>query len=173
MADRVADRNPDEPAFAERVCLGEIAGAHGIKGVVRVRSFTAEPADIAAYGTLTDASGEKEFELKMTGTSKPHLLAEIPGINDRDAAEAILEHKEMLGSYHHSIFYIQEYINKPMRDIRTFVVGGETICAIYRDSAHWITNTARGGKSSVCPLTPELNDISVRAAKRPVAMAWS
>lgn len=89
MADRVADRNPDEPSFADRVCLGEIAGAHGIKGVVRVRSFTAEPADIAAYGTLTDASGEQEFELKMTGMSKSHFLAEIPGIGDRDAAAAL------------------------------------------------------------------------------------
>jgi 16S rRNA processing protein RimM len=85
----MALRDRDEPSFAERVCLGEIAGAHGVKGVVRVRSFTAEPADIAAYGTLTDASGEKEFELKMTGTSKSHLLAEIPGINDRDAAAAL------------------------------------------------------------------------------------
>ncbi len=99
--------------------------------------------------------------LKPAVGSWGRLLSKI---NDRDAAEAILEHKEVLGSYHHSIFYIQEYINKPMRDIRTFVVGGETICAIYRDSEHWITNTARGGKSSVCPLTAELNDISVRAA---------
>jgi [lysine-biosynthesis-protein LysW]--L-2-aminoadipate ligase len=55
-------------------------------------------------------------------------------------------------------------VNKPQRDIRAFVVGGETICAIYRDSAHWITNTARGGKSTNCPVTPELNEICVRAA---------
>ena len=70
----------------------------------------------------------------------------------------------MLGSYHHSIFYVQEYIQKPGRDICAFVVGDETICAIYRDSAHWITNTARGGKASNCPVTPELNDMCVRAA---------
>ena len=88
----------------------------------------------------------------------------ISKVNDREAAEAILEHKEVLGSYHHSIFYIQEYIQKPGRDIRAFVVGDETICAIYRDSAHWITNTARGGKASNCPVTPELNDMCVRAA---------
>jgi [lysine-biosynthesis-protein LysW]--L-2-aminoadipate ligase len=86
-------------------------------------------------------------------------------INDRDAAEAILEHKETLGSYHHAIFYIQEYVQKPERDIRAFVVGDETICAIYRDSAHWITNTARGGKSSNCPVTPDLNAICVAAAR--------
>jgi [lysine-biosynthesis-protein LysW]--L-2-aminoadipate ligase len=85
-------------------------------------------------------------------------------VNDREAAETILEHKQILGSYHHSIYYIQEYIDKPDRDIRAFVVGGETICAIYRTSSHWITNTARGGQASNCPVTPELNALSVAAA---------
>ena len=89
----------------------------------------------------------------------------ISKLNDREAAEAVLEHKEVLGTYHHSIFYIQEYVNKPGRDIRAFVVGDETICAIYRDSKHWITNTARGGVASNCPVTPELNDLCVRAAR--------
>jgi [lysine-biosynthesis-protein LysW]--L-2-aminoadipate ligase len=100
--------------------------------------------------------------LKPAVGSWGRLLSKL---NDREAAEAVLEHKEVLGTYHHSIFYIQEYIQKPMRDIRAFVVGDETICAIYRDSEHWITNTARGGKSSNCPVTPALNDLCVRAAK--------
>ncbi len=100
--------------------------------------------------------------LKPAVGSWGRLLSKI---NDREAAEAILEHKEVLGSYHHSIFYIQEYIHKPLRDIRAFVVGDETIAAIYRTSEHWITNTARGGKASNCPVTPELNDLCVRAAK--------
>lgn len=86
-------------------------------------------------------------------------------VNDREAAEAILEHKEILGSYHHSIFYIQEYIDKPARDIRSFVVGDETVAAIYRISDHWITNTARGGRAENCPVTPEINDLSLAAAK--------
>jgi [lysine-biosynthesis-protein LysW]--L-2-aminoadipate ligase len=91
----------------------------------------------------------------------------ISKVNDRECAEAVLEHKTVLGSYHHSIFYIQEYIPKPQRDIRTFVVGDETICGIYRTSEHWITNTARGGQASNCPITPELDAIS-RAAARAV-----
>lgn len=99
--------------------------------------------------------------LKPAVGSWGRLLSKI---NDREAAEAILEHKSVLGTYHHSIFYIQDYSNKPMRDIRAFVIGGETVAAIYRDSEHWITNTARGGKSSVCEITPELNDLCVRAA---------
>jgi [lysine-biosynthesis-protein LysW]--L-2-aminoadipate ligase len=90
------------------------------------------------------------------------LLARV---NDRDAAEAILEHKVTLGSFHHGAFYIQEFVNKPGRDIRSFVVGDETICAIYRDSPHWITNTARGGAASNCPVTDELNELSKAAAR--------
>ncbi len=86
-------------------------------------------------------------------------------INDRDAAETVLQHKSTLGSYIHSIYYIQEYIKKPGRDIRSFVVGDQTICAIYRNAEHWITNTARGGKASNCPITPEIDNLSRAAAK--------
>jgi [lysine-biosynthesis-protein LysW]---L-2-aminoadipate ligase len=100
--------------------------------------------------------------LKPAVGSWGRLLARI---NDRDAAEAILEHKVTLGSFHHGAFYIQEYVNKPGRDIRSFVVGDETICAIYRTSPHWITNTARGGQATNCPVTPELDEISRRAAQ--------
>lgn len=89
----------------------------------------------------------------------------VSKINDRDAAEAVIQHKATLGNYIHSIFYIQEYIHKPGRDIRAFVVGDETICAIYRSSAHWITNTARGGQASNCPVTPELDQLSLAAAR--------
>jgi len=89
----------------------------------------------------------------------------ISRVNDRDAAESILEHKDVLGTYIHSIYYIQEYVPKPGRDIRAFVVGDETIGAIYRYSEHWITNTARGGKATKCEVTPELNDLCVRAAR--------
>ncbi|HML39477.1 MAG TPA: lysine biosynthesis protein LysX [Bellilinea sp.] len=90
------------------------------------------------------------------------LLAKI---NDRDAAEAVLEHKSTLGSYQHSIFYIQEFIEKPGRDIRIAVLDNEPKCAIYRSSSHWITNTARGGDGEVCPITPELGELCVRASK--------
>jgi len=100
--------------------------------------------------------------LKPAVGSWGRLLSKV---NDREAAEAILEHKETLGSYHHSIFYIQEYIRKPKRDIRAFVIGGETVGAIYRYAEHWITNTARGGQATGCPVTPELNKICVAAAK--------
>lgn len=99
--------------------------------------------------------------LKPAVGSWGRLLAKV---NDREAAEAILEHKSTLGSYQHSIFYIQQYIDKPGSDIRTFVVGDETICGITRHSAHWITNTARGGQAENCLITPEIDRLSVAAA---------
>lgn len=100
--------------------------------------------------------------LKPAVGSWGRLLAKI---NDREAAEAVLEHKETLGSYHHSIFYVQEYIDKPGADMRTFVIGDETICGITRRSAHWITNTARGGEAENCPITGEIDLLSRAAAQ--------
>jgi [lysine-biosynthesis-protein LysW]--L-2-aminoadipate ligase len=89
----------------------------------------------------------------------------IARANDRDAAEAIVEHRATLGSPAHSIFYVQEHVAKPGRDIRSFVVGDQTICAIARASDHWITNTARGARASNCPLTPEIDELSRTAAR--------
>ena len=88
----------------------------------------------------------------------------VSRLNDRDAAEAVLEHKRALGSAADSVYYIQEHIDKPGRDIRSFVVGDETICAIHRESEHWITNTARGGRATNCPMTGELDRLSRAAA---------
>ncbi|MGD8627093.1 MAG: RimK family alpha-L-glutamate ligase, partial [Anaerolineae bacterium] len=90
------------------------------------------------------------------------LLARV---NDRAAAEALVEHKATLGGFQHSIFYIQAFVDKPGRDIRTMVAGDEVVYAIYRRSAHWITNTARGGEAVPCPLTPEIAELSLAAAR--------
>ena len=100
--------------------------------------------------------------LKPAVGSWGRLLSKV---NDRESAESILEHKTILGSYHHSIFFVQKYVDKKGRDIRSFVVGDKCIAAIYRTSEHWITNTARGAVATGCPVTDELGEISVRAAR--------
>ncbi|MCS6995157.1 MAG: lysine biosynthesis protein LysX [Anaerolineales bacterium] len=99
--------------------------------------------------------------LKPVVGSWGRLLAKV---DNRAMAEALIEHKASLG-VHHQVFYIQEYIHKPGRDIRAFVIGEEPICAIYRTSENWITNTARGGQASNCPLTPELTEICRQTAR--------
>ena len=99
--------------------------------------------------------------LKPVVGSWGRLLARV---DNHEMAEAIIEHKASLGA-HHQVFYVQEYVNKPGRDIRAFVIGDESIAAIYRSSENWITNTARGGQASNCPLTPELRDICQRTVR--------
>jgi [lysine-biosynthesis-protein LysW]--L-2-aminoadipate ligase len=132
--------------------------ANGVPSPRTLIAFTPESA-LSAIETLG-----YPVVLKPAVGSWGRLLAKI---SDREAAEALLEHKDTLGSYQHAIFYIQEFVNKPARDIRSFVVGDETICAIYRESSHWITNTARGGQARNCPITPEIDRLS-RAAARAV-----
>jgi [lysine-biosynthesis-protein LysW]--L-2-aminoadipate ligase len=99
--------------------------------------------------------------LKPVIGSWGRLLAKV---ENREMAEALIEHKATLG-VNHQVFYVQEYIDKPGRDIRAFVVGDETICAIYRSSDNWITNTARGGIATNCPVTDEIAVLCRRAAR--------
>lgn len=89
----------------------------------------------------------------------------VSKLSDRDALEAVLEHKETLGGPQHKIFYLQEFVQKPGRDIRAFVVGGEVMAAIYRSSEHWVTNTARGAVATNCPLYDDLSRTALAAAR--------
>jgi len=83
------------------------------------------------------------------------LLAKI---NDREAAEALIEHKSHMGA-HHQVFFIQKYVEKGGFDLRVTMIGGEPLSAIQRWSDHWITNTARGGKALVYPLDSGLREL--------------
>lgn len=99
--------------------------------------------------------------LKPTVGSWGRLVSRV---NDRDAAEALVEHRDALGSANHQVYYVQEHIDKPGRDIRVFVVGGVAIAAITRSSAHWVTNTARGAVAAGLAISPELRELCQRAA---------
>ncbi len=103
--------------------------------------------------------------LKPVIGSWARLLSKI---NDREAAQTVFEHREELGSYMHKVYYVQEHVDKKeRRDIRAFVVGDEVLGAIYRTAkqGEWITNTARGGVASNCPVSSELRELCLRAAK--------
>jgi len=75
--------------MVERILVGAIAGAHGVRGELRIKSFTEDPAAVAAYGPLSDESGQKHFDLIVTGQTKGGVIARIDGIADRTAAEAL------------------------------------------------------------------------------------
>ncbi len=72
-----------------RVLLGQITGAHGIRGDVIVRTYTADPADIATYGALTDKDGERPTTLTIIRVSDKGVVARVKGVTDRNGAEAL------------------------------------------------------------------------------------
>ena len=131
-----------------------------------IRHGVPTPHTVVALSVDTALQAIKEMGypvvLKPAQGSWGRLLSKV---NDRETAEAVLKHKATLGGPVHSVFYIQEYVDKPSRDIRTLVVGDEVTYAMYRRSAHWITNTARGGEALPCPLSPEIRELSLAAAQ--------
>lgn len=145
--------------------MTSICGNKMLTTAVLARAKVPQPKAFVAY-TVESALSAIELlgypvVLKSIYGSWGLLIAKI---NDREAAEAVLEHRHNLGSAEQNIFYLQEYIRKPGRDIRAFVVGEEVVCTTYRESSHWITNNARGGVSTPCTLTTELSEIALAAA---------
>ncbi|WP_408959844.1 lysine biosynthesis protein LysX [Natrinema sp. 74] len=99
--------------------------------------------------------------LKPVVGSWGRLMAKI---DSRDAAEAILEHKATLGHYEHKVFYVQEFVEKPGRDIRVLATDGEPIAGMVRSSDHWITNAAKGAETDVFEPNEEAKELVQKAS---------
>ena len=175
-------------AYGTSVHLLEIAEARGVQcvntsSVVRCAgdklrtSIALERASVPQPETRVAFSPEEALrvldeELGYPAVVKPTIGSwgrMVARLNDRHAAEAVFEDRAVLGGWTHRSLYLQRLIQKPGRDIRVFVIGDQPICAIFRTSEHWITNTALGGKTSNCPLTgrdgTRLAELALAAAK--------
>jgi len=139
--------------------VAEICGDKFVTSQLLVKNGIRTPRVIMAF--------EEESALRaVEAMGYPCVLKPVIGswgrllskVTDHASAEAFIEHKSALG-VNHQIYYIQEFVDKPGRDIRAFVIGEEPIAAIYRTSENWITNTARGGIASNCPITPQIDKI--------------
>lgn len=131
-----------------------------------VRAGIPTPRTFLAF---TEESAKKSLkELGYPGVLKPVVgswgrLSAL--IKDEDFATAVLEDREYMYPMY-QVYYLQEFVKRPPRDIRSFVVGDRTVAAIYRQSSSdWRTNTARGGKAVPCPITEELNELSLKSAR--------
>lgn len=146
--------------------VAEACGDKLTTSTLLMKAGLPQPRNVVAF--TPESALDALEQLGYPAVAKPvvgswgRLLAKI---NDRDAAEAIFEHKATLGSTQHQVFYIQEYIEKPGRDIRAVVIGERVLTAMYRTSPHWITNTARGGEGELCPVTPEIEELCLKAAQ--------
>ncbi len=72
-----------------RLCLGVVAGVHGVHGLVRIKSFTAAPEDVASYGPVENEAGNRSFQVEVSAVRKGVVIARIAGVDDRDGAEAL------------------------------------------------------------------------------------
>ncbi|MEL6330264.1 MAG: lysine biosynthesis protein LysX [Planctomycetota bacterium] len=143
------------------VCSDKLATAAALAG-----AGVPAPRTLAAVGE--QAAIEAVERIGYPAVIKPatgswgRLIARV---SDRESAEAILEHKFTLGSTLQKTVVVQEYVDKPGRDLRIFVVGGRAIAGIARSSEHWITNTARGGSATGINVSGEIGAISEAAAR--------
>ncbi len=134
-------------------------------------SLALQGADIPTPHTEVAFTKETALEI-IEDFGYPCVLKPVVGswgrlmakIDSRSAAEAILEHKETLGHYEHKVFYIQEFVRKPGRDIRVLATDGDPVAAMVRTSDHWLTNAAKGAETDVFELDDEALDLVERAS---------
>jgi [lysine-biosynthesis-protein LysW]--L-2-aminoadipate ligase len=123
------------------------------------------PTTKVAFTTETALEIVEDFGypcvLKPVIGSWGRLMAKL---DSRSAAEAVLEHKETLGHYEHKVFYVQEFVDKPGRDIRVLAVDGEPLAAMVRSSDHWLTNAAKGADTDPFELDEEARQLVKQAS---------
>ena len=140
-------------------------------------------ADKAKNSLALDAAGVPTPETKVAFTvdsamdaidsfGYPCVLKPVVGswgrlmakLDSESAAEAVLEHKKVLGHYEHKVFYVQEFVDKPGRDIRVLATDGEPVAAMTRSSDHWLTNAAKGGNTAGFELDDTALDLVEQAS---------
>ncbi len=124
------------------------------------------PRAAVAWGTGSALEALPELGypvvIKPVTGSWGHLTARV---HDREQGRTVLEHRAALPNPQQHVYYLQEHIDKPGRDIKAYVAGDRVVCAIYKNAVDdWRTNTAIGGAATPCPITPELTKLAVAAA---------
>lgn len=140
-----------------RIIVGQIAGAFGVRGEVRLKSFCAEPADILRYLPLTTEGGQRLARLKLTGQTQGALIARIEGIDSKEAADALkgqslLADRDRLPRLPDDEFYHADLIGLPVFDAGGARLG--TVRAVLNHGAGDILEIARpGAQSLLLPFT--------------------
>ncbi len=148
------------PLSIARICENKFATSLALVGhQVPTPRFALVFSEEQAKKAVDQIGGYPVVIKPVTG-SWGRLIARV---NDQHALEAVLEQKTMLGGPHHHAFYLQQYIEKPGRDIRIHVIAGKVVAAIYRASSHWITNTARGAEAVRCSIDRDLEKVAKQA----------
>ena len=140
----------------QRICVAQIGAAHGLKGEMRLWSFTQHPAAFAGYGPLESEDGTRRFEIESLRPAKDHFVGRLRGVNDRNAAEALRNLKlyvarEKLPQTEDDTFYHADLIG-----LAAVTTNGEPygeIVAVQNFGAGDILEIRRGGETLMLPFT--------------------
>ncbi len=156
--------------MAERICVAQIGAPHGIRGEVKLKSFTADPAAVKDYGPLESEDGARRFEIAALRPVKGHFVARLVGVDDRNAAERLT---------HLRLFIARERLPPPEPDefyhadligLAAVTPGGEevgTVVAVHDFGAGAIIEiAAAGGASTMLPFTDAFVPAVDLAARR-------
>ena len=156
------------------ICVGAIAGAYGVRGDVRLKSFCAVPEDIATYGPLTDETGARAFDITLTGTIASGFAARIAGVATKEAADALrglrlYARRDRLPSLPDDEFYHADLIGLDVHD-----TGGARLGRVTAVQNHGATDlleidTGQGGATVLLPFTRAAVPTVDLAARRIVA----
>jgi [lysine-biosynthesis-protein LysW]--L-2-aminoadipate ligase len=155
----------DGAHVVNRAAVIETCGDKAATSAALAAAHVPQPRTIVAFGSDEVLASCEDLGwpvvIKPVVGSWGRMVARC---RDADAVEALLEHKRILGGPSHQLFYLQEHVDKPGRDLRAFVIGDRVVAAIAREGDDWRTNTARGAVVRAVPLTRELREVALAAA---------
>jgi 16S rRNA processing protein RimM len=158
----------------KRILVGAIASAHGVRGEVKIKSFTGKPADVAAYGPVSDESGKRRFDIRKIGTVRGLVIAKLSGVEDRNAAEALrglrlYVERDALGGKpkgtgrSKELWFHADLIGLEAKDTQARVLGKVTAVLNY-GAGDILEVTDEAGKTQLLPFTKRVvTDVDVAA----------
>ena len=147
----------DSTSTPERVCIGSIAGAFGVRGEVRLKSFCTEPSDIAAFGPLWTKDGTRSFKISLTRPVAGGLGAKLGGVTTKEEADALRGvelwvDRDRLPVLPDDEYYHADLIGLSVRDPGGAVIG--TVLAVHNHGAGDLLEIRRSGGNSAALLLP-------------------
>lgn len=169
----------DTPSPPKLVCVAAVATAHGVRGALKLKCFTEDPASVAAYGPLLDEQGRELFSVRVLAPAKGGVIVAAEGIGDRDAAEALkglrlYVPRERLPEPEDDAFYYEDLIGLAVQDTGGTDLG--KVIAVHDFGAGEVLECARpDGTSDMIAFTralvPEVDLEAGRITVRPEALA--
>ena len=152
--------SPQKSASDNRICVGIVTGPHGLKGDVKLKSYPENPKDVAAFGPVTDKSGERQFDIRILSANQKGLVVELSGVRGREAAEAIRGTelymvRDLLPELEEDEFYYSDLVGLVVEDINGAAIGTVSLVDNY-GAGEIIEVDLKDGGTEMYPMSREV-----------------